>query len=471
MVTMGRVLWNVCRAEQRAALGPRAYMVLLPLLFGATSCSGTDRMVVSIVADSIATELLSGPPPVAGLAIAVSKGDELLLDRAYGLSDAEAGEPLDRSRPQRIASLTKQFTAAAVLKLVEEAAIQLDATIQEYLPGFETQDHTVTIRNLLSHTSGLPNYAPLFARTGKAPASRAAVLDTLQRHPFDFPPGESYRYSNSNYYLLGVIIEAVTGDSYANHLEASLFSPLGLNDTGYCRPGGEELLVGYRATAEGLSAVVLQDTTDYLGGSGGLCSTVADLVRWQRALATGRVIAPDTYAMMTTPTVIATGDTVPYGFGVDLETLENHDVVGHSGALAGFNGRIGYYPDADLSVAVLVNTNTPKAAAVRDAVARAVLGMPRIVPTDRSLSAEERMPYVGTYDLGPVQVRVFDAGERLVLQPVGQAPARLLFQGEDAFLADVGDGVRVEFDVEGGQAIELTLFQGSQPMVGARVEG
>lgn len=130
-----------------------------------------------------------------------------------------------------------------------------------------------------------------------------------------------------------------------------------------------------------------------------------------------------------------------------------------------------YYPDADLSIAVLVNTNTPKAETVQDAVARGALGMDRVVPTDLPLTAEQRAQYVGTYDLGPVEVRVFEDGERLILQPVGQAPARLLSQGEDVFLAEAGGGVRIEFRIEGGRATGLTLFQGSQQLDGERTQG
>ena len=124
-----------------------------------------------------------------------------------------------------------------------------------------------------------------------------------------------------------MVIEAVTGNSYADQLETSLFSPLGLEHTGYCQADGSELLVGYRATADGLTAVTLQDTTDYLGGSGGLCSTAGDLVRWQRALASGEVVSRDTYTAMTTPTILANGDTIPYGFGANVETLEQYDVI------------------------------------------------------------------------------------------------------------------------------------------------
>lgn len=445
------------------------FVSLVTALVGA-ACAERGDSTIAVVADSIAADLLTPPPPVSGLAIAASRGGELVLDRAYGFSDPLAGQLLESSQPQRIGSLTKQFTAAAVLKLVEQGRIRLDAPIQEYLSGFSTQGHTVTVRNLLNHTSGIRSYNAIFAGSGAGPVPRARVLDTLQSHPFDFVPGEEYRYSNSGYYLLGVILEEVTRDSYAKHLEESLFEPLGLGATGYCGYGGADVPVGYRATGEGLEAVVLADT-DYLGGSGGLCSTVADLVTWQRALATGQVVTPDTYALMTTPTVLATGDTVPYGFGVDIETLEDYEVVAHGGAVAGFNSRMAYYPDAGLSIAVLVNTNTPRTEAVQQAVARAALDLERLVPTDLPLTAEERAQYVGSYDLGPIQIRVFEDGERLVVQPSGQTAARLLFQGDGVFRANVAGEVRFEFSVANGRATGLTLYQGGQQLDGPRIEG
>lgn len=445
--------------------------VLIPFLAAlvAAGCADGGNATTEVVADSIAAELLTPPPPVLGLTIAVSRDGDLVFDGAYGLADLATGRPLESSDPQRIASLSKPFTAAAVLKLVEEGRIDLDAPIQEYLPAFITQGNTVSVRNLLNHTSGIHSYSDLFAGTGRQPVPRAAVLDTLQRHPFDFFPGEAYRYSSSGYYLLGVILEEVTGESYAQHLEVSLFEPLGLDDTGYCGYGGAEVPAGYRTVGDDLEAVVLEDS-DFLGGSGGLCSTGADLVNWMQALATGRVIAPTSYALMTTPTVLPSGDTVPYGFGLDIEALEHHRVIAHGGQIGGFNARMAYYPAEGLSVAVLVNTNTPKAELVQNAVARAALGMDRLVPTNLPLSAEERGQYLGTYDLGPIQLRVFEDGERLLLQPSGQATAVLLFQGDGVFLADVGRPARVEFSFEEGRATGLTLYQGSQQLEAQRIE-
>lgn len=450
-------------------MGRRA--VLAAALVLAAGCAETRRDVVVAVADSIAAELLGSPPPVAGLAIAVSREGQLLHNRAYGSSDPGTGEPLEASQPQRIASLTKQFTAAAILTLVDEGRIELDATVQTYLPGFSTQGQTVAVRNLLSHTSGIHSYSDLYGGTGRPPVPRAAVLDTLQRHPYDFPPGTEYRYSNSNYYLLGAMLEEVTGETYGRYLEASLFEPLGLEDTSYCGHEGEVIAAGYRAVADDLEAVVLDEAHDYLGGSGGLCSTARDLVQWQHALASGRVMDPRTYSLMTTRTVLLTGDTVPQGLGAAIETLENRAAIAHGGSLAGFNSHMAYYPEERVAIAVLVNTNTTKAETIQNAVARAALGMDRLVPRDLPLSAEQRAPYLGTFDLGPIEVRVFEDGGRLILQPSGQTAARLLHQGDDEFLADVGDGIRIEFTVQDGRATQLALHQGPQPLVGRRTGG
>ena len=395
--------------------GPMA-VVVLTAAFVVAACEAREPTVVEAVADSIAAELLAPPPPVSGVAIAVGRDDRVVLDRAYGMADQRTDRPLTSADPLRIGSLTKQFTAAAILKLVEDGRIDLDVHIEEYLPGFSTQGHAVTVRHLLSHTSGIPNYTALYAGTGRQPVPRPEVLDTLQVHPFDFSPGEAYRYSNSGYYLLGVIIEEVTGDTYADHLQESLFDPLGLANTSYCGTSGAAEATGFRVRADTLEVVVLEDT-DYLGGSGGLCSTAADLVRWQRALATGRVLRPSSYALMTTPTVIANGETVPHGFGVDLDDLEGHAVVEHGGATGGFNARMAYYPDDGLAVAVLINTNTPKADAVQQAVARSGLGLARLVPTDIPLTAEERARYVGIYDAGPIELHVVEEGKRLLLKP------------------------------------------------------
>lgn len=442
----------------------------LSLALLVAACGEGEHETVAMVADSIAADLLAGPPAVAGLVIAVGRGDEILLNRAYGVADPDRPTPLSATTPLRISSITKQFTAAAVLRLAEEGTVDLDAPIRAYLPDFGPAGDSITVYHLLTHTSGVPNYAALLARAGRAPASRTAVLETLISHPADFGVGERFGYSNSNYYLLGLVIEAATGESYGDHLRTHFFERLGLGQTHYCRVGGPASLVGYRAMASGLEAVELRDSTDYLGASGGLCSTAADLVRWQAALISGDAVGEASYERMTTPALLASGDVSPYGMGAFIEDLEGYRSITHSGSLAGFNARVAHYPEAGIAVAVLANTSTPKTEAIRDAVARAALGLARVVPTDLPLTGDDVARYSGTYDMGPVQLRVFEQAGRLVLQPVGQAPARLLHQGGHVFFAEAGGGARIEFEVDGGQAIRLTLVQGEQELPAERIQ-
>lgn len=429
----------------------------------------TESSAIAAIADSVAADLLNRPPPVAGVAIAVNRRGSRVFSRAYGSVAPADGEPLLLSDPLRIGSLTKQFTAAAVLRLIEEGRMGLDAPLQEYLPDFDTQGHTVTIRNLLNHTSGIRSYSAIFAGRGRRPVDRTTLLDTIQAHPFDFEPGTRYRYNNSGYYLLGVILEEMTGDSYARHMEQNVFEPLGLKSTSYCGYMGERIPVGFQANDEDLEAVILTDGY-HLGASGGLCSTVGDLLDWQDALVSGRVVAPETYRMMKTATRLASGDSVDYGFGLELERLEHEVVVAHGGAVAGFNSRLTYYPERDLGVAVLVNTSTPRAGLIEQAVARAALGMEQHTRVNLPLTAVERTQYVGTYDLGSIRFRVFAKGDNLLSEPTGQPVARLLYQGDDVFIPDVGPEIRIEFHIEGDHATSLTLHQGGRRIDAPRIE-
>lgn len=413
-----------------------------------------DSAAIAHVADSVAAEVLKSP--VAGIAIAVAHGEDVVFRRAYGLADVEAREPLTLEDPHQIGSLTKQFTAAAVMQLVEQGRIGLDDPIQEYLPEFDTQGRTVTIEHLLNHTSGIRSYTSIF---GMNPVSREAVLDTLQTHPFDFEPGERYLYNNSGYYLLGLVLEAVTGRPYAEYVEDRLFEPLGMEATSYCGFGGEPIPEGYSPGSEGLEVTVLSDL-EFPAAAGGLCSTVEDLLEWQHALITGDVVGAETYRRMTTPAVLTTGDTTSYGFGLGVGELEGRDQVAHGGGIPGFNTFMSYYPADSLGVVVLVNTSPGHPGRVEQAVTRAALGLDRLVIQDLPLGPSERARYLGTYDMGDLDVRVFERDGVLSAQPTGQPALRMLYQGDHTFLLNAPQEIRLVFEVEDGQATRFVLHQG-----------
>ncbi|HEX9710567.1 MAG TPA: serine hydrolase domain-containing protein, partial [Candidatus Thermoplasmatota archaeon] len=314
-------------------------------------------------------------------------------------------------------------------------------------------------------TSGIRSYTAIY---GMNPVPRATVLDTIQKHPFDFAPGERFLYNNSGYYLLGVILEAVTGVPYADYVEERLFEPLGMTSTSYCGWGGEELPVGYAPDEGRLSRAVLSDMS-FPGAAGGLCSTVDDLLTWQHALVSGRVVRPATYARMTTPATLASGEAMSYGYGLMEGELEGRPRIAHGGGIPGYNTFLSYYPEEELAVVVLVNTAPGHAGRVEEPVARAALGLPRRVIADLPLSVAERARYVGTYELPRLQVRVFERDGVLMAQATGQGALAMKYQGEQTFLLDAPQEIRLVFELEGEGGARFTLHQNGAAVQAERI--
>lgn len=366
---------------------PRLSWFIITLLLipaaGQARQSG-DAATIAAVADSIAAEVLKGP--VAGVAIGVARNGEIVFHRAYGMADVAGHQSLSLEDQHQIGSLTKQFTSSAILQLIEQGRMALDDPIQKYLPDFDTQGRTVTIHHLLNHTSGIRSYTSIY---GMNPVPRATVLDTLQKYPFDFEPGERFLYNNSGYYLLGVILEAVTGQPYAEYMEHQIFEPLGLTSTSYCGYDGEPVPVGYQPDADSLMTTLLSDMT-FPGAAGGLCSTVDDLLTWQRALVNGDVVTPESYARMTTPATLGSGDPMSYGYGLGVGEFAGHPMISHGGGIPGYNTNLAWYPADSIGVVILVNTAPGPTARVNQAVSRAALGLPRIVVREVPLPAAER---------------------------------------------------------------------------------
>jgi CubicO group peptidase (beta-lactamase class C family) len=443
--------------------------LLIPVFAVLVACAGAqqpaDATAVAAVADSSVAELLKAP--VAGVAVAVARGDRVLFRKAWGWADVEARTPLTLSDVHQIGSLTKQFTAAAILQLVEQGRMSLDDPVQKYLPGFDTQGHTVTIHHLLNHTSGIRSYTSIF---GMNPVPRATLMDTIQKHPFDFPPGTRFLYNNSGYYLLGPILEAVTGTPYAQYLEQALFEPLGMRSTSYCGFAGEPMPVGYARASQALTSAQLSDM-EFPGAAGGLCSTADDLLVWQRALVSGRVVQPATYTRMTTPAALSSGAPMSYGYGLSTGRVLQRSVIAHGGGIPGFSTFMSWYPAESLGIVVLVNTSPGFPERIEQAIARAAFGLPRPVVKDLRLDAAERSRYVGTYDLGELRVRIFEQGDHLMTQAAGQSALRMKYQGNRTFLLDSPREMRLEFEMDDGRASGFALFQGGAEVRAARLPG
>jgi D-alanyl-D-alanine carboxypeptidase len=294
----------------------------------------------------------------------------VLVDEGVGIADLEFDVSADRETSFRIGSVTKQFTAAAVMKLFERGALSLDDDISQYLPDFNTGGRAITIRQLLNHASGVPSYTSqpeFFPRGSALNLTDDELLAYIDGVPFDFEPGEGWNYSNTGYYLLGMIIETVSGKSYGEFLADEFFEPLGLSRTRY---GSEREIVTNRAQGYDFDSASGKYFNDALismttpGAAGALISTAGDLVRWQIALTGGRAVRPESYQEMITSTVPTGQGQQQYGFGLMINVANGQKSITHTGGIPGFNSILTTMPEADLNVAVISNSNGLPSAAV-----------------------------------------------------------------------------------------------------------
>lgn len=415
--------------------------------------------------DSLAAATLVGGR-ISGFSIGVMRGQDVLHAQGYGVADLDHGVPAGPHTVYQIASITKQFTAAAILQLVERGRIALDDPITEFFPEYPSHGHLVTVRHLLTHTSGVRSYP-----SDDTPLEPLALditdeelLNIIQAEPFDFVPGESFRYSNAGYVLLGMIVERASNQTYGEYLENHVFGSLGMGRSAVC---DRKRVAPGRARGYGLEDGELRPidhtvSTTHMGGAGRLCSTVFDLLTWQSALSRGGVVSSESYDAMVTPATLVDGSAVPYGFGLNVRPrLEGNLTIYHGGGATGFSTRIDYYPESDLTIVVMSNTYGTHAGLITDAIGRWALGIPMPALLDEQRSTDEMDAYVGRYNVStPEQVwRVHHDGTHLFLT-VGERPSRRLkSQGDHIFAPDFGSFSRITFGMEGGRAIGFNLHE------------
>jgi len=382
-----------------------------------------------------------------GAAVVVLKDGAVVHSRAYGLASIELGVPNTTRTKFRLASVSKSFTALAVLQLVEQGRVSLDDPLAKYVPDFAGGER-ITIRHLLTHTAGLPDFMS---------------FDEAKKLPPDSAPGERLNYSNIGYVTLGRVIEKVTGKSYENHLREAILAPLGMSDTGVDRRSPLEMgrAAGYVVGPEG--GLVNSESTDTSSdpAAGGLYSTAEDMSRWVQALVAGRIVSPATFGTMTTPVTLSGGRKGVYGYGFMLVPYRGLREVAHGGDISGFNTYFAIYPDARLAVVVLSNVGMRPPGPVPvagDLVHRIVeimegdrLGPEWPTVVELPTSVLDR--YVGRYRLEVPPAVAEVMGEALEISRDGdrvfavakQGKVELFAESETAFFAKEGPGVRVTF--------------------------
>lgn len=302
------------------------------------------------------------PAAGPGAAVIVVQGGKPLLRKGYGLANVELSVPIAPEMVFRIGSVTKQFTAAAILKLVEAGKLSLSDKIGRFLPDFPTRGKRITIEQLLTHTSGIKSVTgmPSWPAHMREDWTLAQLIAFFQNEPFDFEPGTKWKYNNSGYHLLGAIIEKVSGKKYEDFVAEAIFRPLKMERTRYGSdapiiPGRVE---GYQRTPGGIvNAPYVSMTQPFSAGA--LVSTVDDLARWQAALDGNGFLSAESRRRMWTPVTLPDGTPTGYGFGWGIWRYEGHAVVEHGGAINGFVTANMRWPDDRVYVAVLSNATGP----------------------------------------------------------------------------------------------------------------
>lgn len=372
--------------------------------------------------------------------VLVARKNKIALDRGYGSANLEWNVPNSPKTKFRLGSLTKQFTAASILLLWERGKLDLKDPLTRYVPGAPPAWGKITLFNLLTHTSGIPNFTTFgdYASHKTFPATPDQLVGRFRDKPLEFKPGQGWSYSNSGYVLLGHLIERVCGESYAEFLERNFWGPLGMADSGY---DSNSAILHNRASgyAHGSNGLL---NADYIHMSvplsaGGLYSTTGDLFRWQKALFGGKVLSSAALKLMTRP--FKQG----YALGLRVREANGQEVIEHGGGIEGFNAMLAYYPRIQLHAIVLANISGSAPQEIANHLAVLAQGKDVVLASERKqVQVDPRIfdRYMGTYHLDPnFSIEITRQGDRLFGQATCQPKFEIFPESEkDYFLKVVG---------------------------------
>ena len=367
-------------------------LLLAPLVLVATPAVAQDltpaetAQIDAVVADALTK---SGVPSAS---IAVVRGGRIVLAKAYG----KASEAIPRATPDlpyQIASISKQFTAAALLLLEDDGKLRLDDPVSKYVPGISGGD-TITLRQLLNHTSGLQDYWPQdysFPAMAK-PITPQGIVDRWAKKPLDFIPGADWQYSNTGYVVAGMVVEQVAGEPLIAFLQRRIFTPLGMTSVmDQDRAVGPRYPQGYKRFVLGPVRPETPAAPGWLFAAGELSMTASDLARWNIARMDRALLPKDDWDAQETTTTLTNGRDTKYGLGVSVGEQTGRRVVEHSGEAVGFLSQNAVYPDQRIAVTVLTNSWFSNAVGViAQGIAKVVLPAPDLPPVEAAMAKRAR---------------------------------------------------------------------------------
>ena len=365
-----------------------------------------------------------------GASVLVAQNGDIIYQKGFGYADIEKKIQVTPETKFKIGSISKQFTAASILKLQEEGKIKTEDKLSKYIPDFP-RGNEVTIYQLLTHTSGIHDYSFQQNFEMTKPATPKALLDIIEKLPYDFNPGERYLYNNSGYFILGYLVAQLSGKTLGEYLNETFFKPLGMNNTGIYATNIvlSNEAQGYSLNGETVKKADFQEMSWALG-VGSIYSTTMDLYKWNEAVFNGKVLSNATLKAAFTPAALNNGGKIDYGFGWFLSTNRGLKFIQHSGVSSGFYSYLERQPDNKLTICVLCNSlPTPKGInpiSNGQAISEFILQdkmEKQTIGADSVVSENILKKYVGRYNYGHgMAMMVTMKDKQLFGQITGQAP-------------------------------------------------
>lgn len=361
--------------------------------------SKQDKLLIKNI-DQLISEKYNSVAP--GCAVLIAKEGQIIYRKSFGSANLELNVPMQPNMVFRIGSMTKQYTAVAILQLVEKGRVSLQDNIQKFTKGLTDKWQNITVENLLTHTSGIIGYDVLDFHIPNAiriDFSAKQFIDSLAKLPLDFAPGTKFNYSNSNYLILGYIIEQVTGKSYTDYLRENIFKPAGLTSTYYDTPTEVILnrVSGYtKDSSKYHNADYISITQAFSGGA--LLSNIDDLFKWHQALYSYKLVNKETLEKAFTPFKLKDGQFSEYGYGWFLKDWKGCKSIGHGGAIDGFRSMETFFPEQNIFVAMLFNADNDEYFSLFDNTTNLIIGKSfQTSYKDLKISDTILNSYVGIY--------------------------------------------------------------------------
>lgn len=417
---------------------------------------------IPVIVDSLMKDIFKNHS-VASISVGIKKNGKILIEKSYGLANVELDVPATIHSVYKLNSISKMFTAISVLQLVEQGKLSLDDEIDKWLAGYDSVKKHITIRQLLSHSSGLKDYGgEIWKKNYKSFwLTSQDWIGFEKNEPLNFQPGTSYGYSNVGFDLLAFIVEKASGEKFPEYLNKHIIQPAGLKETGHysIQMIVPRLVSLYDANKNKLYRA--DEWAEPAYGSGAIHSSIDDVLKFQDALNKNILLKPASLQQMRTPLTIG-GQKFSYGFGTRVVNFGSHTVHGHTGSGGGATSVLHYFPGDDLTIAVLMNSEDdddakyPSAAFIAQTIEERIFNIAKPIVKDLPIPKGEIEKYTGAWGTNP-DIRILQLNGMLwALRD--KDSTRLFYQGDHKFVPDDNHSVIIDFQFRNGQTDSYNVF-------------